>query len=359
MPLQRSKRLLFITACWAGGLAAGGIVPAAEQPPQTPAPLPAAAPSTEPNANAVDTPDAERYTLPAGGADALVKFIDQLQTFRPSKTAEIVAYREQAPVALKAAAERILQLDRDQNSVPNQKARGVLLQLSVLTVDRASPDERRKLFADTRAYLTGKERSREDAGLAMVVASGLEHAGAEQLASEAYQAFGSLFAASPDPQLASVGELFAGAARRLQLVGQPLELAGTRLEGTKFGLSELQGRVVLIDFWATWCEPCRDELPLVKRAYARYHTLGFEVVGVSVDRERKALEQFLAVEKVPWITLHERDQGGENPATRRYGILGIPSMFLVGRDGKVLSTHARGDELTRLLAEQFSEVQTQ
>ncbi|MCY2993599.1 MAG: TlpA disulfide reductase family protein [Planctomycetota bacterium] len=350
MPSHRSPLIPLVMACFAGGLGICFASLAAEPEQKSAAVQPA-----EEKTEAPSTPEEDRYTLPVGDANALAKFLDQLQMFRPSHTAEIVEYREKAPVALRAAAEKILELDKDQKSPANQQARGCLLQLRVMTIERASPDEQRQLLDEARAYLAGKESAREDVGLAMLVANGLEQAGAEKLATEAFQVFGSLFAASQNPRLVSFGELCAGSARRLQLVGQPMELAGTKLDGTKFALSDLKGKVVLVDFWATWCGPCRDEVPHVKQAYQRYHPLGFEVVGISVDRERKTLEQFVAEEKVPWITLHEQDQNGENPATRRYGILGIPSMFLVGRDGKVLSTHARGDELARLLIEQFGE----
>jgi thiol-disulfide isomerase/thioredoxin len=115
--------------------------------------------------------------------------------------------------------------------------------------------------------------------------------------------------------------------------------------------------VVLVEFWATWCGPSRTEFPHVKKHYEQLHPHGFEVVGVSVDRDRKDLEQSLHENPRPWIVLHEKDQEGKNPAAKRYGVFGIPTVFLLDRDGKVLSIHARGEELTRLLAEQFPNAQ--
>jgi peroxiredoxin len=174
---------------------------------------------------------------------------------------------------------------------------------------------------------------------------------------EAYEAFGKIFSDSEDEQLSSFAEMLAGSAGRLKLVGNVLELQGTKLDGTKFDVAELKDKVVLVCFWAADCHSCRSEFPNIKKSYDKYHEHGFEVVGVSIDREREKLEAYVEEKQVPWITLHEKDNAGQNPATKRYGIFGIPTMFLVGRDGKVISIAARGNELTRLLDEQFGDVE--
>ena len=113
---------------------------------------------------------------------------------------------------------------------------------------------------------------------------------------------------------------------------------------------------MLIDFWATWCGPCRAEFPNVIANYDKYHEKGFDVIGINLDDEKSTVEAFLDKEKLPWKTLFN-DQPGEtgfsNPMARRYGISGIPTVILVDRAGKVISLNARGPELGRLLAEQF------
>lgn len=140
-----------------------------------------------------------------------------------------------------------------------------------------------------------------------------------------------------------------GTARRLGLVGHELELSGKTAAGGDFDWASYRGKVVLVDFWATWCGPCVAELPNVKSLYQKYHDRGFEVVGVSLDRDRQALDKFLAEKQIAWTTLHEA--GGTHSAATLYGISSIPTMLLVGRDGKVVSLRARGEELKRRLGE--------
>jgi thiol-disulfide isomerase/thioredoxin len=107
--------------------------------------------------------------------------------------------------------------------------------------------------------------------------------------------------------------------------------------------------VVLVDFWATWCGPCVEEIPNLKRLYEKYHQAGFEVIGVSLDNTAAELTGFIKDRKLPWPSILDRDNAPEESLADAYGVSSIPLAILVGPDGRVVSTNARGAELERLL----------
>lgn len=124
------------------------------------------------------------------------------------------------------------------------------------------------------------------------------------------------------------------------------------LAGQPLSLSKYKGKVVLVDFWATWCGPCRAELPNVVAAYSKYHEKGFDIVGISLDQSEDALKNFLPENKVTWAQYFD-GKGWENELARKYGITSIPMTFLLDKEGKIVAKDLRGEalaaELDRLL----------
>jgi peroxiredoxin len=117
-------------------------------------------------------------------------------------------------------------------------------------------------------------------------------------------------------------------------------------------LSSFKGKVVLIDFWASWCKPCRMENPNVKKVYAKYHDKGFEILGVSLDRDKNAWTAAIQQDGLPWQ--HVSDLAfWNNAAAQQYGVNSIPYTVLVDREGKVMAKNLRGPALEEKLAEVF------
>jgi peroxiredoxin len=138
--------------------------------------------------------------------------------------------------------------------------------------------------------------------------------------------------------------------KRVQ-IGQPaINFTMNDTIGKPVTLSSLKGNILLVDFWASWCGPCRAENPNVVKAYAGFHKKGFDVLGVSFDRKKEKWEKAIKDDKLTWTHVSDLLYWG-NAAGKLYGISSIPSNVLLDKDQKIIGRNLRGDALIAKLTE--------
>lgn len=119
--------------------------------------------------------------------------------------------------------------------------------------------------------------------------------------------------------------------------------------GKPLAVGNYKGKVLLIDFWATWCGPCVHELPNVIKTYEKYHDKGFEIIGISLDVDKEKLTSFTKDQKMTWQQYFDGKRW-ENKLAVKYGVQSIPATFLLDGEGKIIGKNLRGDALEEAVA---------
>jgi len=194
-------------------------------------------------------------------------------------------------------------------------------------------------------YVKDYPKSPDAAEAMLQLAVAQEFAGQEDDAKKWYGKIVSDF-----PELA-VAKKAAGAKTRLESVGKVIDLQGKSPSGEIVELAKHRGKAVLIQYWATWCEPCKADMVVIRDLLEKSGNSGFSVIGVNLDSNAQAVSSFLTENKLPWPQIYEEGGLDSRPAVEM-GILTLPTMILVDRDGKVvnrnISASELGSELKRL-----------
>ena len=184
------------------------------------------------------------------------------------------------------------------------------------------------------------------------VASSLGYSSHNEIAAVAHEKIASILEKSEDKILANRSSKLVGAARRIRLLGNEMLLTGVTADGNAFDWESYRGKVVLVDYWASWCGPCIGEIPNMKKNLERFGDKGFIIVGINMDDTREAFEKCVENKEITWVNIvseEEGKRGWDAPMADYYGITGIPTAILVDQKGKVVSLRARGVELDKML----------
>jgi thiol-disulfide isomerase/thioredoxin len=190
-----------------------------------------------------------------------------------------------------------------------------------------------------QAFVKSHGTSPDAAEVMLQLAIAQEFAGNQ---SEALQWYGRIVKDFPTTKLAEKAK---GAKRRLESVGQLLELQGQTVDGKAFDLAQLSGRVVLVHYWATWCEPCKQDIQAIRELTAKYDNRKFVPVGVNLDHDRQPVDAFLRQNRLPWPQLYEGG-GLDSRLANELGVLTLPTMLLIDQKGKVVRRNIHVGELS-------------
>lgn len=134
--------------------------------------------------------------------------------------------------------------------------------------------------------------------------------------------------------------------------GTPADFTLQTPEGEDFNLYSLRGHYVILDFWASWCAPCRAEMPNVKNIYAKHHPDGLEILGVSLDENADSWKKCIEDMEIPWHHVSAL-KGWDCPVTAYFNVTGVPAMFILDPDGKIVAKDLRGEELANYIDELY------
>ena len=372
-----------------------------------------------------ESASADPFALPDDGSSKeLFTFIDKVKRMRPKANTKqaLLEHFKPAYGAIIKATGRILKMDELSE---DDEVRALTIQIDSLrrlirydrTAKQETLDLATKLRADSREALanlgtyhnlalrtddipkmTDAERqaftaevmafpkragvTSQSFTVAMGLTRSLEFAGKLEEAATASLALSDLVAKSKDerersfetqPDVRSVREVklhqrlqqyvpkLKGAAHRLRLTGKVMELSGKTFDGEEFDLASYRGKVVLVDFWATWCRPCLAEIPNHQKMYAAYKDRGFEILAINMDRDKVRMQKYVDDKDLSWLQLVNFDPkttSWDNPIAVQFGVMSIPATIMIDREGKVVSLRCRGKVLDDMLLKLIGPVET-
>ena len=247
------------------------------------------------------------------------------------------------PKGVKMLAEMTKKLSKDARNRDLTAYTKYRFMLASYTYDMQAPKAdyakiQDKWLEDLEQFVDDFPKSNDTAEAMLQLATAQEFSGEEDAAKKWYDRILKDFAK------ADVAKKAAGAKRRLDCVGRSIPLAGKTLRGASIDLARFRGKTVVVQYWATWCEPCKEDHKTLKTLVAKYGKRGFSVVGVNLDSDVKAITSYMKESKLPWHNLYA--QGGlESRFAHEMGIMTLPAMFLIDKSGRVVNRSIHAGEL--------------
>ncbi|MDB5340485.1 MAG: Redoxin domain protein [Planctomycetaceae bacterium] len=220
--------------------------------------------------------------------------------------------------------------------------------------DKLNAKEQEDLLADSLDFIKSCDFDEQLLKRIYTIGSVFERSKTPGLSSRVYEQIAGLMSQSEQSEVSKLSKQFQRMAKRMRLVGQPFEMEGQLVSQKPIDWASYRGKIVLVYFWATSSVSSVTDLPNLKSLYQGYSSKGFDIIGVSKDTNKTALDNFLAKNQIAWSNLFNftdefAEEGAQQPVVEKYGIMATPYRILVGKDGKVIKLDPSNEELRETL----------
>ena len=301
---------------------------------------------------AADKPAPELPPLPdlsfsaASNAEALEKVIATAKTIRPASAEQYSAMQ----TAIRDASKQLMTVVKDKSLPRYKQAQLDSMSASLLLATFFGEEARAKVVEQLKQMLKERETlSIEDVQMATFAAANLELNPNKKDARDIYALLDELLTEDKREEMQNLRINLQSSIRRIDLLGNKFELEYKNIKDKVIKTEDYAGKFVIVDFFASWCQPCLSEVPRLKKYAAKYKDKGLEVLAISLDDSREALDKYLSGAELPWPVIHDNTSNPLDRLQLKFGIAALPTVLLLNKEGTVISLEARGAELDRLM----------
>ncbi len=285
-------------------------------------------------------------------AEALEKVIASAKAVRPGSPEQYSAMQ----TAIRDASKQLTVVLKDKNLPRYKQAQLDSMSSSLLLATFFGEEARAKVVEQLKQMLKERETlSIEDVQMATFAAANLELNPNKKDARDIYALLEQLLTTDKREEMQSMRINLQSSIRRIDLLGKKFEIEYKDIQNKLIKTEDFAGKFVIVDFFASWCQPCLSEVPRLKKYAAKYKDKGLEVLAISLDETREALDKYLASAELPWKVIHDNAADPFERLQLKFGVAALPTVLLLNKEGTVVSLEARGAELDRLMEMIFEE----
>lgn len=279
-------------------------------------------------------------------AEALEKVIATAKGIRPGSPEQYSAMQ----TAIRDASKQLMTVLKDNNLPRYKQAQLDSMSASLTLATFFGEEARAKVVEQLKQMLKEREvLSIEDVQMATFAAANLELNPNKKDARDIYALLDELLTEDKREEMQSLRIHLQSSMRRIDLLGKKFEIEYKDIHDKLVKTSDFAGKFVIVDFFASWCQPCLSEVPRLKKYAAKYKEKGLEVLAISLDETRESLDTYLSKAELPWQVIHDNAADPFDRLQLKFGVAALPTVLLLNKEGTVVSLEARGAELDRLM----------